>query len=490
MLSRYLIICFLLVSAAVYSQEPQVNGKSLLIDHIRFFFGVDPGNGDLLVFTDSQYYAFNPGKDTAWRSIRYKRNDLTPFINYPEEIRFVPNNRECLFFRDGGGIVYMYKDSSLLRVDSSFLHRNQFGGAFFSYRDRIFHYGGYGFFMYKGYMTEFSLENPQWFIFYYDKKSRIPGARSHSLYQFDTRNGKFYISGGVVNTNPSIYRSENKSYKDVWELDMASRKWRKLGLMTAFESIPMTDNLFFSEKYTYLTYPDKERNFCRVCIGENRLDCFESKEKINQAIEYRFRGAYSPINQHFVLAKKRNGDVREQLSIEAIPRGDLEYNATLSQRYYLPWWEMLLLVGVVPLLLLIGGYFLFRYINKALKRKRGQVPQYTLSIEEANGQLSLIYEGVPIFFEEDHRGLLQLFFMNEGRLSNQDMLDYVRNGLESHEVLKKRKIRLIREINDIFKYTTRLEDSFLEELPDPVDRRFKEYRIRPDYMEAIRKKTE
>lgn len=485
MLSRNLTGCLLFLSILAFGQE-RIGGRLLYIDHIHFFLGSDEQTGDLLVFTQDTFYAFNPVTDSLWRAIPYKRNDLD-FEIYPEEVRFVPGTKEPLFLRHGGGIVYVFRDSSIVRVDRSFQHRNQFGAAYFTYKGKIFNYGGYGFFTHKEYMTEFSLLNPEWYIHTYSEKTRIPAGRSYCIYHLDKEKGRFFIAQGTTNTNPSVHRKENKDHSDVWVLDLPTKKWKNLGFIPGAKRFAGTDWLFFTEKYTYFVYPGSERFICRLDFEQNRLDLFDAKANLNQVMQYRFHPVFNHRNKHFVMARKRVGESNENLIVEVIPQKDLEYNKVFSRRYYQPWWEIFLYAGAVPIIIILL-YYGVHWLKRHLPVRPAVVEQeYIIVVEDTGAHLRLLFSGQPIEFEEEHQGLIRLFLEYNGQLSNQALLDYVRNGFESHEVLKKRKNRLIREINDSFRVISRLAEPLIEEMQDNTDRRFKEYRILPKYFQAILK---
>ena len=46
--------------------------------------------------------------------------------------------RYIYFLYPGGGIVYKYINGSIVRIDDSFAHRNQFSGFFFSYNEELY----------------------------------------------------------------------------------------------------------------------------------------------------------------------------------------------------------------------------------------------------------------------------------------------------------------------------------------------------------------
>jgi hypothetical protein len=70
---------------------------------------------------------------------------------------------------------------------------------------------------------------------------------------------------------------------------------------------------------------------------------------------------------------------------------------------------------------------------------------------------------------------------NGGEISNNDLLDFIKKGQESLDTLKKRKLKLIMDINQIFKISTGMSNPFLLELKDDNDRRYKDYLINPIY---------
>ena len=77
--------------------------------------------------------------------------------------------------------------------------------------------------------------------------------------------------------------------------------------------------------------------------------------------------------------------------------------------------------------------------------------------------------------------ILNYLVENGGEISNNDLLDFIKKGHESLDTLKKRKLKLIMDINQIFKICTALSKPFLLELKYDNDRRYKDYLINPIY---------
>ena len=90
-------------------------------------------------------------------------------INFPDKTYFVLN---------GGGPVLTFDNKSLIRIDNSVEQRNQFGAALFLHENKIFMYGGYGFWTYKDYLTYFDFSSNQWELYKLNPKNKfIPEGR-------------------------------------------------------------------------------------------------------------------------------------------------------------------------------------------------------------------------------------------------------------------------------------------------------------------------
>ena len=96
---------------------------------------------------------------------------------------------------NGGGPVLKFDAKSLVRVDNSVDQRNQFGTALFSHENKIFMYGGYGFWTYKDYLTYFDFSSNQWELHKFSSKNNfIPEGRWKPI--FHKTKDTLYVLGG------------------------------------------------------------------------------------------------------------------------------------------------------------------------------------------------------------------------------------------------------------------------------------------------------
>ena len=78
----------------------------------------------------------------------------------------------------GGGVLYVYQNNTLERIDKSFEHRNKFHSYDFIYNKQIFSFGGYGLFDDNNLLTYFYDKTHEWYEFlYYGSGNETPSKR-------------------------------------------------------------------------------------------------------------------------------------------------------------------------------------------------------------------------------------------------------------------------------------------------------------------------
>ena len=131
-------------------------------------------------------------------------------INFPDKTYFVLN---------GGGPVLLFDNKNLTRVDNSVEQRNQFGAALFSHENKIFTYGGYGFWTYKDYLTYFDFSSNQWERHKFDTKNNFnPEGRYKPI--FHKTKDTLYVLGGKTSFSGNTLI--DRDLKDVFIIDFVS----------------------------------------------------------------------------------------------------------------------------------------------------------------------------------------------------------------------------------------------------------------------------
>ena len=473
---RNVFICFLSLSLFTSEITCQSRNPSLILSSEQFNIAVNPHNGDYIVLAKDSFYLFNLSVSGDWRPYKYKKNDLDTVLNQPVELNFIHDTKQVLFFAGGGGQVYLFEDSSILRQDKSFLQKNQFGAASFEYKDKIILYSGYGFYSYKPYMTEFSDKTNEWFLRPYAANQYLPKGRQAVVYQVDKKRGYFYMSSGYTLNKPYFEDVENLDLNDVWRFDLNTNKWKQLGYINDDRRIRNLRFPFFAGGNFYAIEKGPNNAVVKINIAKNSFEKFKTEHLVDQSlVEY---GAVYNTKDGNILLVTKGKDQRDKpgFIVSIVPLKELEKNLIIAKKYYFTVFDKLW-----PFFLMIAGLGSLVFFNRAFKKRkniqRNEKPVIHFNLTEKE----VTFSGSRIPFEEEQIQFLNYLVENGGEISNNDLLDFIKKGQESLDTLKKRKLKLIMDINQIFKISTGLSNPFLLELKDNNDRRYKDYLINPKY---------
>lgn len=121
-----------------------------------------------------------------------------------------------IFFIDSGcGWVCQLRNDSMVRIDQSFHHQNQYGGAFFLHNGQPFIFGGYGLFSYKNFITRFDKNLKQWYLF----DDNFSGAL--------VTHEPFWVNQQTLNLLAPKTKTPGAPFQDWWEYSFDTRQWKK-----------------------------------------------------------------------------------------------------------------------------------------------------------------------------------------------------------------------------------------------------------------------
>jgi hypothetical protein len=141
---------------------------------------------------------------------------------------FVPLSEKGspIYFVDRGcGWVLELRNDSIVRIDQSFHHQNQYGGAFFMHDGRPHVFGGYGLFTTKSILTSYDFGQRQWFLAT-EKRPRVSFVES--VFQKGTENVRFLC------TNESDFPYKNNS---AYTFNLKTKKWAFLGSTLFYDTL-------------------------------------------------------------------------------------------------------------------------------------------------------------------------------------------------------------------------------------------------------------
>ena len=119
--------------------------------------------------------------------------------------------------------MYEFFNGSINRLDSSFAQRNQYAGAFFSYKNQLYLLGGYGFWKTKSILTKFNFNSGDWE--YIQTKGVAPDGITNPV--FTVKENSLYLFDFFERPqNQSPIKNPN-----LYSLNMETLSWEKGGLI-------------------------------------------------------------------------------------------------------------------------------------------------------------------------------------------------------------------------------------------------------------------
>jgi hypothetical protein len=165
--------------------------------------------------------------------------------------------------------VLEYRNDSIVRIDNSFLHRNQYKASHFIYKKEIYFFGGYGLFTTKNILTKFDFKTGEWIEVQTIGNEKVESRESALSF---VKGNNFYVFGGTtknINNVPEVVPTKNI----LWNLNLSKMKWTSTGMFN-----PMIQNLKYeSNFYSNGTSFFISKSFHEIKIKTNKIYKFETK---------------------------------------------------------------------------------------------------------------------------------------------------------------------------------------------------------------------
>ena len=229
-------------------------------------------------------------------SLLYKGKQLIPFkhTQYPDKIsEYLPFEigKKTYLVHQGCGPVLEFRNDSIVRIDHSFLQKNQYYPVPFTYNNEMYLFGGYGLFTYKNIITRYDFKSGEWNQVQ-TRGNMIPEPRAvaYSLQDGNT----LYVFGGKTADEDNIPKFKAVQ-PQLWKLDLPTMTWLYVcqynpNLLTPFENkIQYKNKLYLLEgliteinftqktanKYSFKGYEALKKHFM---IGDTIYGIFSSTE--------------------------------------------------------------------------------------------------------------------------------------------------------------------------------------------------------------------
>jgi hypothetical protein len=158
--------------------------------------------------------------------------NLIPSKLRMERFYLAKNSRGLFYGIDGTGIVFRLSNSNnkikATKVDSTYFIGNNFNAFYFTHRDSIYSYGGYGFWKTNGLLRKFDHTLGEWEALMLDKEfpSEFPSVGQIFMWS-DEKENKLWL---FQRAEHNVFGGDKRNfYQNIYCLDLNDHTWKDFG---------------------------------------------------------------------------------------------------------------------------------------------------------------------------------------------------------------------------------------------------------------------
>lgn len=467
MLSFRLFLLFSLIfnfAISGYSQTQILEN----INSTRVF--LNKKENSFLLFDDSTFYYKYKIANKRWTKHPVTFIGECDFEEFQQNFIPIASDKGDIYFvYRGCGEVYQLINDTILRIDRSFRHENQFNGNLFTHKNKIYCFGGYGLFTTKNFISSFNMKLKEWMVYDIPLKYETPDSRQ-GAYSQKVGNNFYILSGHWSNS------IEKRVFSDVWRYSIEKNRWQRLGKLNPNGINP-----------EYLGWFDTEQAASKILrIANNIYEIDFEKNKVT---------TFSSIDYHMIHHPLF--DATEKYICLIVQKSQFNKNAAVYTRDELlnkPVKTVDLYLLEAPqkdykLLLLILGAFSFVVIIFLLMRKRKRTRKDFHLLYKLKGAYYLNGRLLSQEFSAIDEEVLMLFLLAEDNtLEIADINRILEYDNASIDAIKKRREQSIKNIREKLSLYGRIpvDDVFISS-QHPQDRRIKLLRLNPILLQTTTK---
>jgi hypothetical protein len=450
---KYLIYIFLLISLNTFSNTLDI-GKYNQINKTV----VDYLKKELYVFSKDSLTIIDLTKLKKISKIKITYTDDENSIGYPICI-----NSKIYFIHLQGGIVHLLKENKIIRIDNSFNHKMQIDSFIFQYNNKIYRYGGYGFWSERNFFTCFNPKNLEWEIIPPTGSQNLPVGSHNS--KIIVQENDFYVYGGetIKDNNPLEGITNDK----VWRFNIQKKKWVEMGIMkidiNRFESF-----ISYEGKHVYVD--TKHDLIYELDVVNNKIKTYKSTS-INRQLSSLKETFY--IDGLFYSFKWKPFTSNTEVQIITSNKDNF-FGEFISEEplYDTPFTihDLFNLIFIIVLISLSVIFYLI--INKRLLNRK----KINLVNED------FIFNSKPIVLDEISNKILTLLLKSDKDILSKDIIDIVENPNLNYGHNKRVMNEYIDKINYKLKIILKIESDIITQKKSSLDKRIKEYSINKSYF--------
>ncbi len=438
-----LLLCFAPITTK--AQKFEFNGEFLLFREAKT-------RQPVLIINDSLAF-----KGNAMKRIAFKHTEYPAKLH---EYKFFNIGKKTYLVHDGCGPVLEFRNDSIVRIDNSFLHQNQYYASHFIYNKEIYFFGGYGLFTTKNILTKFNFITGEWIEVQTLGSNKIESRAAPFSY---LKENNFYVFGGTTKDLDHI--PEKKIVENfIWKLYLPKMQWFCIGKYNPIlQTINPTSNVLLNGNLLFIS-----TTYFEINESENKLYKYEQKYFPN--IQYCY------LEENKIVGVFQNNYLKyfDIVNIKYV-RGKLKANyffiSTLKQNNNLKNALLFFMLSFILVLIL----FFRKKIKAILKPFNGIV-----YIEKKQ---IFVYKRKPILFEENEKIVLTYLLNNLNQFISLNELNQLfekNNQLETISATVKRREQAVSSLLIKASKITGIEEkNLILERRNVEDKRIKDILLLP-----------
>jgi hypothetical protein len=370
-------------------------------------------------------------------------------------------NKKLYLAQNLGGLVFEIAGDKLLRIDHSFEHKMQINAQNFVYDNRIFRFGGYGFWSARNFFTYFDINSKEWESYTPVQGENVPPGL-FDINQFKNGDIITYFNGMKINKFDNL---KFEKTQEIWQFDLKTKTWKNRGKTAVF--FGNNPQNFQYENY-YIAFTE-ERRIIRVNFKDDTYEVFE-----NEAVSSKISDQLKPFVENGIVYYFANNHSTMDIDLMAIPIEKFLGKSILKKPFidqniletYFPFFITLISILIASVLV----YFVMKFMPKKLN-----------VIHDKNG---ILYLGkAAINFEETELKVLKYLLINDN-VPNSELLELVeQKGVHfSHNIRMKNDV--LNQLNLKLKAILQVDMNFIIFKKSDTDSRLKVYRLNKQYFKV------
>jgi hypothetical protein len=417
----------------------------------------------LYVIEKDHYKTIKIPEQIVSEPVYFKFSDSTFYKKFasPSSYELSVINNKLYLSLNLGGLIYEIKGNEIVRIDHSFEHKMQISSQQFVYDNRIFRFGGYGFWSARNFFTYFDLNSKEWESYSPVRGDRVPPGM-FDVNQFINGDDITYFNGVVIDAFDNLKFDRST---EIWHFNLRSKIWDFKGKATLFFG-NNPQNFQYDNYYVAFT---EERRIIRVNFNNDTYEVFE-----NQAISSKISLQLKPFVENGIIYYFANNYANGEIELVSLPidqfLGKSIKKADFIEKNLWLEYSQVIIGLIASLILVIAFYFGIKFR-----------PTKATHIKDKNG---VLYVGkAAINFEENELKVLR-HLLKKDDVPNSELLEIVeQKGVHfSHNIRVKNDV--LNQLNLKLKAILQVDTNFIIFKKSDSDSRLKVYRLNKQYFKV------